>query len=128
MSARKLEKQKRKDREAAKANVTESSTSIPPKSDQSSLEQNGLNGLKLEDSVIQTQIKPQLVSHFVMNLPNSALEFLDAYSGCMTPLLEEASFPGRDETEMPLIHTHCFTRELEPAEAERDICEVSLSD
>ncbi|BEI81537.1 hypothetical protein CcaverHIS002_0206970 [Cutaneotrichosporon cavernicola] len=64
---------------------------------------------------------PQTIDHYVMNLPDSALEFLDAYMGSFTPLLSQ---PGYDRTTpLPLIHVHCFTRELEPETASADICE-----
>ncbi|GMK54022.1 hypothetical protein CspeluHIS016_0106080 [Cutaneotrichosporon spelunceum] len=64
---------------------------------------------------------PQTIDHYVMNLPDSALEFLDAYKGSFTPLLSQ---PGYDRsTPLPLIHVHCFTRELEPETASTDICE-----
>lgn len=63
---------------------------------------------------------PQTLNHYVMNLPDSALEFLDAYAGSFTPLLSQ---PGYDRsTPLPLIHVHCFTRELEPEPARDDIC------
>lgn len=67
---------------------------------------------------------PQHISHFVMNLPGSALEFLDAYSGCYRALLNIDGFPGNDVFPMPLVHTHCFTKEAEGEGAQRDICEV----
>jgi tRNA (guanine37-N1)-methyltransferase len=60
-----------------------------------------------------------------MNLPGSALEFLDAYAGCYAPLEQEPDFPGQDQIEMPLVHVHCFTKEIEPEKGERDILEVS---
>lgn len=68
---------------------------------------------------------PQFISHYIMNLPDSALEFLDAYRGSYTPLLSEPNFSGKEKTPMPLIHTHCFTRELEREKASLDICSVS---
>jgi tRNA (guanine37-N1)-methyltransferase len=62
---------------------------------------------------------PQTISHYVMNLPDSALEFLDAYPGAFTPLLSQ---PGYDRnTPLPLVHVHCFTRFLEPETARDDI-------
>ena len=60
-----------------------------------------------------------------MNLPGSALEFLDAYAGSYAPLTQEPDFPGQDQIEMPLVHVHCFTKEIEPEKGERDILEVS---
>lgn len=63
------------------------------------------------------------ISHFVMNLPDSAIEFLDAFRGIFAePEMREA-YEGR----MPMIHCHCFTRETEDqARAERDITQVSV--
>lgn len=62
------------------------------------------------------------VSHFVMNLPDSAIEFLDAFRGIIPesdPKLRESY------TDMPMVHCHCFTREVEQDKAEADIRRVS---
>nr|GAT57463.1 predicted protein [Mycena chlorophos] len=59
------------------------------------------------------------IAHFVMNLPDSALQFLDAYRGILcTPGTREV-YP--DDASLPMIHCHCFTREIDPAAAEADI-------
>lgn len=108
---RKLEKEKRRAREAAKASGG-AADAHPPVEDPNQMVQSG-------------QPSPRHISHFVMNLPGSALEFLDAYAGSYTPLLQEADFPGKDEIEMPLVHVHCFTKEIEPGMGELDILEVS---
>jgi tRNA (guanine37-N1)-methyltransferase len=68
----------------------------------------------------------RLISHFVMNLPGSALEFLDAYNGCYKPLLDQPDFPGREAVEMPYVHVHCFSKEPEGDPAVQDLCKVSL--
>ncbi|KAM5536047.1 hypothetical protein V8D89_010305 [Ganoderma adspersum] len=63
------------------------------------------------------------IGHFVMNLPDTAILFLDAFRG----VLSRANTGGRDlsgrydESSMPMVHTHCFTRELEPEKAVVDI-------
>ncbi|KZV70964.1 hypothetical protein PENSPDRAFT_675511 [Peniophora sp. CONT] len=61
------------------------------------------------------------IAHFVMNLPDSAITFLDAFRG----LLVSSEDPTRSITdiydEMPMVHCHCFTREMEREGAERDI-------
>lgn len=62
----------------------------------------------------------RLVNHFVMNLPNSAIEFLDAYRGLYRALYEvpgareavEAAGPGK----LPMVHCYCFTKDMEHAE------------
>lgn len=59
------------------------------------------------------------IDHFVMNLPDTAIMFLDAFRGVLsTKALQEVY------STMPTIHCHCFTRELEPEEAEIDIKQV----
>ncbi|KIK70621.1 hypothetical protein GYMLUDRAFT_65841 [Collybiopsis luxurians FD-317 M1] len=56
------------------------------------------------------------IHHFVMNLPDTAIQFLDAFQGVLsTRALQEAY------SMMPMIHCHCFTRELEQEGAEKDI-------
>lgn len=61
------------------------------------------------------------IGHFVMNLPDSAIEFLDAYRGLFKA--EDQGLIKVYDT-MPLVHCYCFTRFLEPREAERDIRKV----
>ncbi|KAI0715019.1 guanine-N-1-methyltransferase [Earliella scabrosa] len=63
------------------------------------------------------------ISHFVMNLPDTAILFLDAFRGVLSRAnAGERELSGvYDEGSMPMIHTHCFTRELEPARAAADI-------
>ncbi|KAJ8523330.1 hypothetical protein ONZ45_g246 [Pleurotus djamor] len=61
----------------------------------------------------------QLISHFVMNLPDSAITFLDAFRGIWTFMRSERNLSG--EVPLPMIHCHCFTRELEKEKAEADI-------
>ena len=62
------------------------------------------------------------ISHFVMNLPDSAIEFLDAFQGILAePELREA-YTGK----MPMVHCHCFTKEVDDqTRAETNIKQVS---
>jgi len=66
------------------------------------------------------------ISHFVMNLPDSAITFLDAFRG----ILSSESLGREDISEiynvMPMVHCYCFTRELEFDKAEVDIRKVRL--
>ncbi|KAK7465472.1 tRNA(m(1)G37)methyltransferase [Stygiomarasmius scandens] len=57
------------------------------------------------------------INHFVMNLPDTAILFLDAFKGVITSQEMKDAYEGK----MPLVHCHCFTRELEQHNAEVDI-------
>lgn len=62
-----------------------------------------------------------------MNLPASALTFLDAFRGLYRPLYdlvgEDAAKEAIQEAGgLPVVHCYCFTKEIE--NAERDICQV----
>ena len=68
-------------------------------------------------------IKPprKKISHFVMNLPDSAIQFLGALRGILSDQTRDIS--GTYDS-MPIVHCHCFTRELEADKAEADIRQV----
>ncbi len=73
-------------------------------------------------SVNESDTPRRTISHFVMNLPDSAITFLDAFRGL---LLDDFRDLRGAYQEMPMIHCHCFTREVEFGKAEADIREVS---
>jgi tRNA (guanine37-N1)-methyltransferase len=63
------------------------------------------------------------ISHFVMNLPDSAITFLDAFHG----LFKSPELCGLyAEGIMPMVHCHCFSRELQIEKAEIDIRQVCI--
>lgn len=62
------------------------------------------------------------INHFVMNLPDSALTFLDAFRGILADSDLKEAYVNR----LPIVHCHCFTRELDPKQAEQDIVQVYL--
>ena len=66
------------------------------------------------------------ISHFVMNLPDSAITFLDAFRGIFAPSSASDVDLQALYDVMPMVHCHCFTRELERDAAEKDIREVRV--
>lgn len=74
------------------------------------------------------QPKRSRITQFVMNLPDSAITFLDAFRGVLSPENND----GRDlsgvykAADLPMVNCYCFTRELEIERAEKDIREVRV--
>lgn len=64
---------------------------------------------------------PPTVSHYVMNLPASALEFLHNFKGLYHG--HEKLFSPHTETRLPLIHAHCFAVKADDATPLDDICQ-----
>jgi hypothetical protein len=63
-----------------------------------------------------------------MNLPDSAITFLDAFRGILVPSSSQTNIDLTAIYDvMPMVHCHCFTRELEREAAERDIRHVRAS-
>lgn len=67
------------------------------------------------------------VTQYVMNLPDSAITFLGAFRGLLSPAnVDGGDLSGLyDDSHMPMVHCYCFTREAEPEKAELDIRQVS---
>lgn len=66
------------------------------------------------------------ISHFVMNLPDSAISFLPSFRKLFSSLKMEPEFSKVYE-KLPLVHCYCFTRELEYDNANVDIRSVSFN-
>ena len=55
---------------------------------------------------LQKMARPKTFSHFVMNLPATAIDFLPSFTGIYAG--HDSLFVPRSSTELPLIHVHCF--------------------
>lgn len=65
---------------------------------------------------------PPTISHFVMNLPASAIDFLGSYRGVYAG--REALFaPGPGGAKLPMVHVHCFSVKADDETPGLDICE-----
>ncbi|KAF9919360.1 tRNA(m(1)G37)methyltransferase [Lobosporangium transversale] len=61
--------------------------------------------------------------HFVMNLPASAIEFLDAFRGLFKGRESEILEPKK---QLPMIHCHCFSKSEKPEEDVRERVEAAM--
>ncbi|KUI54048.1 tRNA (guanine(37)-N1)-methyltransferase [Cytospora mali] len=64
---------------------------------------------------------PPTISHFVMNLPASAIEFLPSYRGVYAG--QESLFAPHTETKLPMVHVHCFALKSDDDVPRLDVCE-----
>ena len=82
----------------------------------------------------------KFIDHFILNLPASAIDFLDSFQGIyasvwqrpgsskenfMEDLAAYSQARGKaDDVRLPMVHCYCFTKSLD--EYEKDICQVRL--
>ncbi|KAF7927831.1 hypothetical protein EAE99_005208 [Botrytis elliptica] len=65
---------------------------------------------------------PNTISHFVMNLPATAIDFLPSFHGLYHK--SQNLFAPHTETKLPMVHVHCFAAKNEDNEAANiEICE-----
>lgn len=71
--------------------------------------------------VLKTFQEPKVFNHYVMNLPATAIYFLNNFSGLYPPELQKELPEG---TQMPLVHVYCFsTKSDDNVEEGKKICE-----
>ncbi|CAG8580626.1 5244_t:CDS:10 [Paraglomus brasilianum] len=66
-------------------------------------------------SLAEGQTVFKTFKHFVMNLPATAIEFLDAFKGLYK---DKEALITKPDDQLPMIHCHCFSKSEEP---EKDI-------
>lgn len=86
-----------------------------------------MKGIKEEAPPITTRalVTPfRMFDHYIMNLPDSSISFLDCFIGLLAPYRHLIAEGGEGLKKLPIVHCHCFSRALD--NLEMDVIKVRV--
>ncbi|MCJ1368454.1 tRNA(m(1)G37)methyltransferase [Acarospora aff. strigata] len=115
-------------REAAEQLFSEDKTAViktkqsrSPSKGHSSVASSKIRPRSQPSVTVRTLRQPRTFNHYVMNLPATAITFLDAFIGLYR--WREQLFSPHTTTKLPMIHVHCFsTKSDDNVDEKRKIC------
>lgn len=82
--------------------------------------------IKKSGTQFPTHPPQDYIDHYVMNLPATAIEFLDAFKPTYAEIQQQDKNSQQPlSVTRPMVHAHCFSKAADTEQASVEICEVS---